>query len=78
MEEFHSFLLSVRGRGFYYQKVYLKEPYCCAPVPYKAEWGRTQLYGSRPLKSTGRHGHFLNSTGRQGLFLKSTGDMENK
>ena len=36
------------------------------------------FYGSRPLKSTGRHGHFLNSIGRQGLFLKSTGDMENK
>ena len=34
--------------------------------------------GSRPLKSTERHGHFLNSTQRQGPFLNWTGDMGNE
>ena len=34
-------------------------------------------YGCIPLKSMGRHGHFLNSTLQQGLFLKFQGNIKN-
>ena len=48
----------------------------------EGEGGRLSYYGPRPLKSTGRHGHFLNSTCdigpsdmRQGLKIVVTWDI---
>ena len=53
------------------------------PDDRNAEWTLdTNSYGPRPLKSTGRHGHFLNSTCdiglsdmRQGLDILMTWDI---
>ena len=43
MEEFHSFLLSVRGRGFFYLKVYLKGAYCCSLIGLQIDSSSTDL-----------------------------------